>query len=282
MPATNAGIALLEGNNWSMETDDRDPRAKADRTLTVYMHVDHGAVDKVRAFGSTCVVDDAGQARRIEHVATADSIAVLARLAQDAGKHGVLDESLAVISMHDDPAAVPTLGKLAEANHPAKLREQALFWLGQNGGVDGAHIIEHVATTDADDKLREQAIFDLSETHAVDGYAIIHRMAQTDHAPHVRSQALFWMAQKNDKRARSDIVAAIEHDASDEVREQGVFALSQLKDDEAATALIALVRGNYPRKVKEQALFWLGQSGSEAAMKFLDDVLTHQAAKTDY
>ena len=61
-----------------------------------------------------------------------------------------------------------------------------------------------------------------------------------------------------------------------------MFALSQLKDDEAATALIALVRGNYPRKVKEQALFWLGQSGSEAAMKFLDDVLTHQAAKTDY
>ena len=62
---------VLEGNNWSMERTISDPRAKADRTLTVYMHVDHGAVDKVRAFGSTCVVDDAGQARRIEHVATA-------------------------------------------------------------------------------------------------------------------------------------------------------------------------------------------------------------------
>ncbi len=272
---------VLDGNNWTTGSDDRDPHTHTDRVLTVYMHVAHGAVEKVRAFGSSCVIDDAKQARRIEHVAAADSIAMLAQLSQDAGKHGVLDESLAALSMHDDASVVPTLARLSDASHPRKLREQALFWLGQNGGVDGAHIIEHVATTDADDKLREQAVFDLSQTHAVDGYDIIHRIAQTDQASHVRSQALFWMAQMNDKRAKADIFAAIESDVSDDVREQGVFALSQLKDNAADVALIAVVRGNYPRKAKEQALFWLGQSGSEAAMKFLEDVLTHQPRKND-
>jgi hypothetical protein len=44
--------------------------------------------------------------------------------------------------------------------------------------------------------------------------------------------------------------------------------------------LIALVRGSYPREVKQQALFWLGQSGSDEAIKFLDDVLSRQAAKS--
>jgi len=269
---------VLDGKNWIIGTDDDDPHTKTDRVLTVYMHVDHGAVDKVRAFGSSCVVEDGHRARRVEHVTPADSIAFLAQLAQDSKKHEILDESLTALSMHDDPTTIPTLTRLADANHPHKLREQALFWLGQNGGVEGAHVVERVATTDADDKLREEAVFDLSEAKAVDGYAIIHRISQTDRAPHVRSQALFWMAQMNDRRAKSDIFAAIEHDESDEVREQGVFALSQLKDSQADAALIEIVRGNYPRKTKEQALFWLGQSGSDTAMKFLDDVLTHQAA----
>jgi HEAT repeat protein len=87
------------------------------------------------------------------------------------------------------------------------------------------------------------------------------------------------MAQTQDARAQKDIIAAIEKDQSDKVREQAVFALSQLKDDQADAALIALVRGNYPRKVKEQALFWLGQSGSNEALKFLDEVLTKQPAQ---
>ena len=80
-------------------------------------------------------------------------------------------------------------------------------------------------------------------------------------------------------RARADITAAIGSETADEVREQGVFALSQLKEHEADAALIALVRGNYPRKVKQQALFWLGQSGSDDAMKFLDDVLSRQTPR---
>jgi hypothetical protein len=44
--------------------------------------------------------------------------------------------------------------------------------------------------------------------------------------------------------------------------------------------LIGLVRGNYPREVKQQALFWLGQSGSNDALKFLDEVLDKQPTKT--
>jgi len=68
---------------------------------------------------------------------------------------------------------------------------------------------------------------------------------------------------------------------SKDVREQGVFELSQLKEGEAEAALIALVRGSYPREVKQQALFWLGQSGSDEAIKFLDDMLAREPAKSN-
>jgi hypothetical protein len=268
----------LEGRSWTMGRDDKD-RTRVDGTLTVYLRVAHGDVDKVRAFASSCAISDAALARHLDRVVPADSVAFLARLANASASRDILDEEIAALSMHADPAAVPALAQLAEPGHTRKLREQALFWLSQAGGPAGAQIIEHAATTDDDPELRAQAVFDLSQVHEADGYATIHRIAQTDRAAHVRSQALFWMAQMGDARARADITAAIGSETSDEVREQGVFALSQLKDHEADAALIALVRGNYPRKVKEQALFWLGQSGSDDAMKFLDDVLSRQARR---
>jgi hypothetical protein len=269
----------LEGRNWSIGISD-EPGSPKTETLNVYLRVAHGQIEKVRAFGASCALKDADRVRWIDDVSSADSVALLAHAAATATSEETADADLTALALHADASATPALAQLADATHPHKLREQALFWLGQARGAAGAQIVEHAATTDADPELRASAVFDLSESHGTDAYATIHRIALSDASDHVREQALFWMAQMNDARAQSDIIAAIEHDASDSVREQAVFALSQLKDKQADAALIALVRGHYPRKVKEQALFWLGQSGSNEAMKFLDEVLSKQPAQT--
>lgn len=268
----------LDSRNWNISTSDPPGIATTDM-LNVYLHVTHGQIEKVRAFAASCKVKDADRVRWIEHVDGADSVALLARAAAATPTNDTSDAELTATALHADATATPALAQLADSTHPRKLREQALFWLSQARGVDGAQIVEHAATSDADPELRTNAVFDLSESHAVDAYAAIHRIAQSDASDYVREQALFWMAQMNDARAKTDITAAIEKDASDHVREQAVFALSQLKDDQADAALIGLVRGHYPRKVKEQALFWLGQSGSTQAMKFLDEVLDKQPAR---
>jgi hypothetical protein len=269
----------LEGNSWGNSDDQRPPQGTSD-ALDVYLRVSHGKVDKVRAFSASCPVRDADKVRWLDNVAPQASVAFLAASSAAAPSEDIFDAELAALAMHADPAATPALRDLSGQSHPRKVREQSLFWLGQMRGADGAQIVEHAATTDADPELRAHAVFVLSEAHGVDGYAAIHRIAQSDSSGHVREQALFWMAQTGDARARNDITAAIGKETSKDVREQGVFALSQLKEGEADAALIALVRGNYPREVKQQALFWLGQSGSDEAIKFLDDVLTRQAAKS--
>jgi HEAT repeat protein len=248
--------------------------------LDVYLHVNHGQVDKARAFSASCPVRDADKIRRLDDVASQASVAYLAASTVATASEDLAEAELAALAMHADAAATTALHDLSAPSHPRKLREQALFWLGQARGAEGAQIVEHVATTDGDPELRANAVFDLSQASAVDAYASIHRIAQSDSSEHVREQALFWMAQMGDARAKDDITAAIGKDSSKHVREQGVFALSQLKDNEADAALIALIRGNYPREVKQQALFWLGQSGSTEALKFLDDVLNKQAAKS--
>jgi len=266
----------LDSRVWGITTNERPAGHISRGMLDVYLRVAHGKVDSVRAMAASCPVRNAEHVRRLDDVEPRASIALLAGLAAAKTKSSDdADGEIAAIAYHADAAATSALGELSGQPHPRELREKALFWLGQARGADGASIVEHAATTDADPELRANAVFDLSQSRAMDAYASIHRIAQSDSSNHVREQALFWMAQTEDPRADADITAAIQRESSADVREQAVFALSQLKSDRADAALIALIRGSYPREVKKQALFWLGQSGSAQALAFLDEVLSN-------
>jgi len=271
---SNSGCDL-DGNHWSFGSDDNHrPHTRSD-ALAMYVHVAHGDIDRVRAVSASCPVKSQGEIRWIDSADAAQSVKLLSSwLAANKGVHGEDDNALAALAYHDEASATTALAARAEPGHPRDAREQALFWLGQARGADGAAIVERYATTDGDPELRAEAIFALSQSKAVDGYALIHAISENDPSDHVRSQALFWMAQMEDDRAARDITAAIDNEKSEDVREQAVFALSQLKEGQADEALIALLRGNYPRDVKKQALFWLGESGTPRAMAFFDEALT--------
>jgi hypothetical protein len=261
----------LDARDWSFGTDSKHPLH--DSTLAVYAHVAKGRIDRLRGVASACPVESKDAIRRLDAVVPAQSVALLADwLAGADAKHDD-DAALAALAYHDDASATRALATRAEPKHDEDEREQALFWLGQTRGTEGADIVEHYATTDADPDVREKAVFALSQSHAGDPYVRILAISRSDRTAHVRSQALFWMAQMDDARAQADITAAVASEASEDAREQAVFALSQLKEGHAEDALIAVVRGNYPRDAKKQALFWLGQSGSPRAIKALDDVL---------
>jgi hypothetical protein len=266
------GGCNLDGRDWSFGTGSK--HALDDSMLAVYAHVVRGRIDRVRAVAAACPVESKDAIRRIAPVAPAQSVALLSDwLAGSDGKPHDDEPALAALAYHEDASATHALAAQAGPKHDEEARAQALFWLGQTRGVEGADIVEHYATTDADPDLREKAVFALSQSKAGDPYARILSISRSDRTAHVRSQALFWMAQTEDARASADITAALANEASDDVREQAVFALSQLKDGQAEDALIAIVRGNYPRDAKKQALFWLGQSGSPRAIQALDDVL---------
>jgi len=262
----------LDGRDANITVDDGDRRAVLDDTLTVYLRVEQGRITRVRALGASCPIQTSSTVRRIDPVDPAGSIAMLSSLVDRTTTGDPDDHGLDALAYHAGAAATRSLALHAERSHRSEEREQALFWLGQTRGVEGADVIEHYATTDADPKLREHAIFALSQSKAPDAYAHILAIAHEDPAKHVRSQAYFWLAQMKDERAKDDIIAALKSESSDDVREEVVFALSQLEDD-ADEALIAVLRGDYPRAVKKQALFWLGQSGSPEALAYFDEAL---------
>jgi hypothetical protein len=256
----------------SVVTDDEDRRAALDDTLTVYLRVEQGSIGRVRALAASCPVQTASAVRWIDSVDPDSSIALLSSLVARNVTGDPDDHGLEALAYHAGAAATRSLALHAERSHRSEDREQALFWLGQTRGVEGADVIEHYATTDADPRLREHAIFALSQSQTAEAYAHILAIAHKDPSEHVRSQAYFWLAQMDDERARDDIIAALRSESSNEVRDGVVFALSQLEDG-ADEALIAVLRGDFPRAVKKQALFWLGQSGSPGAMAYFDEAL---------
>lgn len=270
-PNTTKGCDLDE-RRWSSANGDIDPAAASDDPLAVYLKVEQGRIDRIRAVASSCPVHTAGTVRWIDSVDPANSVAMLSSLLdRDAGDG--LDHGLIALAHHADPSALRALTARAEPSHSFKEREQSLFWLGQIRGTEGAGVIERYATTDPDSKFREKAIFALSQSRAPEAYSHILKIAQQDKEEDVRSQAFFWLAQMDDARAKDDILAALKTESSDEVREKAVFALSQLKRSAADEALIAVLRGDYPRVAKKQAMFWLGQSGSPQAMAYFDEAL---------
>ena len=266
----------LDARDWSFGADSKHPLH--DSTLAVYAHVVKGRIDRLRAVASACPVESKDAIRRLDAVVPAQSVALLSDWLAGADAGHDDDSALAALAYHEDSSATRALATRAQPRHDEDVREQALFWLGQTRGAEGADIVEHYATTDADPDLREKAVFALSQSHAGDPYARILAISRSDRSADVRSQALFWMAQMKDARAPADITAALATETSDDAREQAVFALSQLEEGQAEDALIAVVRGNYPRDAKKQALFWLGESGSPRAIRALDEVLAARSS----
>ena len=262
----------LDERSWSFDVDQTDPAVAAGGTLAVYLKVNHGRVERIRSVAASCPVRTASEVRWIEPVDSANSVALLSSLL-DRKAGGADDHGLIALAHHADASAMRALAARAEPSHSLKERQQALFWLGQIRGAEGADVIERYATTDADPKLRTKAIFALSQSKAPKAYAHILNIAHNDPDEEVRGESYFWLAQMDDPRARDDIISALKTEASDEVRKKAVFALSQLDDGAADEALIAVLRGDYPRVVKKQALFWLGQSGSPRAMAYFDEAL---------
>jgi HEAT repeat protein len=95
---------------------------------------------------------------------------------------------------------------------------------------------------------------------------------------HVRAQVWLWLSQTKASEAEGAIHASLQNEKELHVRDQAVFALSQLPVDRVSRALIALADDkSLPRHDRKQAISWLGQMKSDAAVLYLDKLLSATA-----
>ena len=122
------------------------------------------------------------------------------RLARDDADDDFREHLTFVLTLVGD-RGVDTLIALAKRDTSAKVRGQALFWLGQKAGQRAVATLEGAVADDPDREVRKKAVFALSQLPKDEGVPKLITVARTHRDPEVRKQAMFWLGQSGDERA---------------------------------------------------------------------------------
>jgi len=192
----------------------------------------------------------------------------------ESGDYGLRKTLVFVISSHDHASAYDFLHRVALGNYETKVRENAIFWLGNYKDERSLKDLKAIYKKVDEDKLKKQIVFAFQMSHRPEAIQELIRIAKTDDDQKIRKDAIFWLGQKASEesiKTLKDVVDDSEEDTK--VKESAVFAISQLPHEKSVPMLIDIARTNKNPKVKKQAIFWLGQKDDEAALKFFEEIL---------
>ncbi len=186
MPAPRTGPVQLEGPD----------------TFFVLYRIDERRVERIRMFSAECPLDAGGlTVHWLSGVRASDSVSWLATFTTGDAVRRLANSAIAAIAMHRDVTATDRLISLARTNDSARVRSDALFWLGQRAGDRAVGTISDAIDHDPDTEVKKKAVFALSQLPKDEGVPRLIAVAQENRNSAVRKQAMFWLGQSGDPRA---------------------------------------------------------------------------------
>jgi len=176
------------------------------------------------------------------------------------------------LSQIGDDRSLAALRRIAmDRSKPEELRANAIFWLGQSGGLDDIRFVKELYGELEDEELKEKVIFSVAQGSR-NGDWLLEIVNDPNEPTEVRKQALFWAGQSNAIDAEG-LAKVFKTSKDPEMREQAVFALSQRPEKKAIKMMIELAREEKDPEMRKQLVFWIGQSGDPAAEDFLLEII---------
>ena len=197
----------------------------------------------------------------LSQVPSERSLQALEEILRTSDDPKVQEKAIFALSQHRAPRAARVLRDYAERpNIPSRLRENAIFWLGQrNSGENAAYLRELYGKLD-DARLKDKVIFSLSQMRSSENAEFLMGIAlNTRETTQLRKQALFWAGQMGTVPT-SQLVQLYDRMPDRQMKDQLVFVYSQRKDREAVDKLIEIARRDPDSELRKRALFWLSQS----------------------
>lgn len=257
----------LEGNRSNGWTINDHNQIGGGGSMVIAVRMNAGDIEKVQLLSDDCAINGRGyDIRVLQNVDPASSVAFLA--SAGGGHH-----ALAAIAHHNHPSAMNTLERMTGRESSHKLREEALFWIGQRGGDRGFRFLRDFLQREENTSLRKKAVFSLSQSQSEGAIPELINLARRDESREIRREAIFWLGQRAGKQAEDELRRAVDEDPDDAVREHAVFAISQLPKERAVPILIDLVRNHKSSAVRKKAMFWLTQTGDERAIDVIEEIL---------
>jgi HEAT repeat protein len=209
-----------------------------------------------------------GQLSREEAVDALESILT------GADDHEIQEKVIFSLSQHGSQRANGILHDYAgDASGVEGVREQAIFWLGQEGSREDVEFLMDLFDDLESSELKEKVIFSVSQaSHSAGDEWLMDVAHNEDESVDLRKNALFWAGQEGNVDASE--LRSLYEDAHDfELREHAIFVLSQFEGSEATTVLIDIAKSEVNTDLRDKALFWLGESNDPRAARFLAELI---------
>lgn len=186
----------------------------------------------------------------------------------------VLDKVVFALSQHKSERAATLLRDLALRDAaPRKLREQAIFWIGQQRSSENADLLIGLYSRVSDEELKDKIIFSLSQLRSAASDKWMMDLALNEREPvEMRKKALFWAGQNKSVNVAA-LAGLYDRMADREMKEQLIFVLGQRRDADAVTKMIDIAKSDKDRELRKRAMFWLGQSKDPRAIKFFEEIV---------
>ncbi len=206
----------------------------------------------------------------LSQVRSEEALKALESILQESGDPKLQERAVFALSQQGSPRAAEILAQVARRPDASRqMREQAIFWIGQNPSAGGVKALLALYPTLNDAELKERAVFAISQTNTAEARQwLLERLRDASETLEVRKMALFWLGQSQGLSLAE--LQGIYGSLSDpEMKEQAVFVASQRSGPAAVDFLMEVARTEKDPKLRERAIFWLGQSKDPRVAEFL-------------
>lgn len=202
------------------------------------------------------------------------AIAILEELLKTEKNEDVLDKAIFAISQHKSAHAATILRDMAlRDNAPKHMREQAIFWIGQQRSSDNVALLTGLYRRVNDEELKDKIIFSVSQMRSSETDKFLLDLAMNEsEGIEMRKKALFWAGQNRSLDSQG-LTSIYDKVTNREMREQVIFVFSQRRDAGSVDKLIEIAKNDKDRELRKKAMFWLSQSRDPRVLKFLEEIL---------
>jgi hypothetical protein len=209
----------------------------------------------------------------LSQVSSERAAAALDSLLRTSDDRAIQEKAIFALSQQDSPRARQALRDFAmKVAAPIPLRENAIFWLGQQEG--NGPFLRTIFATVKEAELKEKIIFSIAQNGDRESRRwLLDLAANAGEDMALRKNAIFWAAQSGGDLP--ELFALYDRAGDRELKEQLIFAYSQRDEAGAVDKLIQIARSDSDRELRKKALFWLTQSGSRdpRVAKLLEEII---------
>jgi HEAT repeat protein len=201
------------------------------------------------------------------------AVAALEEIATSSPDMELREKAIHALHEQESPRADALLRRLAEsAQTPTRVREKAIFWIGQRESKDNADFLRSLFTRTREEEARKKILFSLSQ---MDGFGndrwLLGIALDESNSSELRGHALWTAGQAG--IAGSELVTVYDRLSDPEVKEKLIWVMSESRDRAATDKLIEIAQKDPNREMRKKALFWLGQKNDPRVKQLLLDIL---------